>query len=99
MMYASRSTFVAPFGSHRARSRFSRWTTCRSLVAALLGMTGVAPLSAQRSPCDPARARALVASRDLYCLSLVASPDGPGASGHVELGRAPDPFTIAVTAD
>ena len=38
-------------------------------------------------------------SRDLYCLSLVPSPDMQGVTGRVELGRAPGPFTIAVTAD
>ena len=56
-------------------------------------------LFAQRSLCDTAPVGALVPSRDLYCLVLVASPDVPDVSGHVELGRAAGPFTIAVTAD
>src|SRR6266550_7619098 len=63
-------------------------------------MTGLLPtaLSGQRSLCDAAPAGALVPSRDLYCLVLVASPDIAGVSGRVELGRAPGPFTIDVTA-
>ncbi|HEY2378760.1 MAG TPA: multicopper oxidase family protein [Gemmatimonadaceae bacterium] len=74
-----------------------------AIVAALFGLTfwlaPIGSLSAQRSLCDPAPAGALVPSRDLYCLSLVASPDFVGVSGRVELGRLPGPFTIAVTAD
>jgi FtsP/CotA-like multicopper oxidase with cupredoxin domain len=64
-------------------------------------MAGLIPavLSAQGSLCDKAPAGSLVPSRDLYCLVLVASPDITGVSGQVELGRAPGPFTIAVTAD
>jgi suppressor of ftsI len=57
-----------------------------------------APLSAQRSLCAAAPAGELVPSRDLYCLVLVASPDIEGVSGQLELGRAPGPFTIDVTA-
>jgi len=38
-------------------------------------------------------------SVDLYCMELVPRPDVPGASGVVELGRAPSPFDVAVTAD
>src|SRR5438105_5471587 len=67
-----------------------------TIWAALL-VPGV--LSAQQSLCDTAPAGALMPSRDLYCLVLVPSPDVQGVSGEVELGRAPDPFTIAVTAD
>jgi hypothetical protein len=73
----------------------------RSAIVALLCLVlPIVALPAQRrSLCDAAPAGALVPSRDLYCLSLVASPGVPGVSGHVELGRARDPFTIAVTAD
>jgi suppressor of ftsI len=40
------------------------------------------------------------ASRDLYCLALVAAPGVPAAvMGRVELGHPPGPFTVAVTAD
>jgi len=66
------------------------------LVLALLAPSA---LSAQRSLCDTAAAGSRVPSRDLYCLVLVASPDITGVSGQVELGRAPGPFTIAVTAE
>ncbi len=41
-----------------------------------------------------------VASRDLYCLTLIAVPGEPAAvSGHVDLTRVSGPFTLAVTAD
>jgi FtsP/CotA-like multicopper oxidase with cupredoxin domain len=71
----------------------------RSLIVVFALATSTAPLSAQRSVCDPAPAGALVPSRDLYCLSLVPTPDIQGVSGRVRLGRTPGPFTIAVTTD
>jgi amidohydrolase family protein len=52
--------------------------------------------AAQQRPCDPA---ALGPSRDLYCIELVAAPGIAGASGMVELGHVPGPFTVAVTPD
>ena len=70
------------------------------IVAPLCLLLPIASLTAQqRSICDPAPAGTLVPSRDLYCLSLVPNPDIRGVTGRVELGRAPGPFTIAVTAD
>ncbi len=39
------------------------------------------------------------ASRDLYCLELLPAPGLGVASGHVELGRNPGPFSVAVDAD
>ena len=71
----------------------------RSLIVVFALATSTVPLHAQRSLCDPAPAGTLVASRDLYCLSLVPTPDIQGVSGRVELGRSPGPFTIAVTSD
>ncbi|MDQ4080467.1 MAG: multicopper oxidase domain-containing protein, partial [Gemmatimonadota bacterium] len=38
-------------------------------------------------------------SRDLYCIELIPSPDLPNASGRVELGYLPNPFTVATTVD
>ncbi len=41
-----------------------------------------------------------VASRDLYCLTLIAVPgESAAVAGHVDLSRVPGPFTVAVTAD
>ena len=72
----------------------------RSAVVVLTSlMAPTASLSAQQSICDPAPARALAPSRDLYCLSLVPSPEIQTVSGRVELGRTSGPFTIAVTVD
>ncbi|MFI5250448.1 MAG: multicopper oxidase family protein [Gemmatimonadales bacterium] len=40
------------------------------------------------------------ASRDLYCLTLIALPgESAAVAGHVDLSRVPGPFTVAVTAD
>jgi FtsP/CotA-like multicopper oxidase with cupredoxin domain len=55
-----------------------------------------APASAQ--VCDRP-ADTLAASRDLYCLALIAVPGLNTASGDVELGRLPGPFTVDVTPD
>jgi FtsP/CotA-like multicopper oxidase with cupredoxin domain len=71
----------------------------RSLVVVFAIAASTGRLLARRSPCDSAPAGALVPSRDLYCLSLVPTPDIQGVSGRVELGRAAGPFTIAVTPD
>jgi FtsP/CotA-like multicopper oxidase with cupredoxin domain len=49
-------------------------------------------------PCD-ASAPPLAPSRDLYCLELAAPPGISGASGVVELGWTPGPFTIPVNSD
>jgi FtsP/CotA-like multicopper oxidase with cupredoxin domain len=48
-------------------------------------------------PCDPQVP--LGPSHDLYCLELVPAPGSREASGRVELGIPPGPFTVAVTAD
>ena len=40
------------------------------------------------------------ASRDLYCLTLIAVPgESAAVAGHADLSRVPGPFTLAVTAD
>jgi len=56
-----------------------------------------APTAAQQRPCDPPAP--LGPSRDLYCIELVPAPGIDGASGTVELGHVPGPFTVAVTSD
>ena len=71
----------------------------RSLIVVFALALLSAPLTAQQSLCDPAPAGTLAPSRDLYCLSLVPSPEIQGVTGRVALGRPPGPFTIAVTAD
>ena len=70
-----------------------RHTACTVLSLSILAF---APLAAQASLCD-AKPSTLAPSRDLYCLSLVASPDMDSAKGQVELGHPVSPFTIAVT--
>ena len=60
----------------------------------LIGGTG--SVQAQR-PCDEPTSDG--PSRDLYCIELVPAPDARIASGRVELGHVPGPFTIAVSAD
>ena len=57
-----------------------------------------AQAAGQDRPCD-SPSSTLAPSRDLYCLQLVAAPGMHGVSGHVELGRIPGPFTIAVDAE
>jgi FtsP/CotA-like multicopper oxidase with cupredoxin domain len=57
---------------------------------------GVTPAAAQR-PCDAPTP--LGPSRDLYCIELVPAPGIAGASGLVELGHVPGPFTVSVTRD
>lgn len=52
---------------------------------------------AQR-PCD-SPSGSLGPSRDLYCLELSAPPSVEGASGVIELGWKPGPFTIPVSSD
>jgi suppressor of ftsI len=64
-------------------------------VAVLLA---AAPRAAGQRPCDAAAAP-LAPSRDLYCLELSAPPGSSGATGVVELGWRPGPFTIPVSAD
>lgn len=48
-------------------------------------------------PCDPQIP--LGPSHDLYCIELVPAPGFREASGRVELGNPPGPFTVAATAD
>jgi suppressor of ftsI len=62
-------------------------------LALALGLDPV-PAMARQRPCDAPDS--LGASRDLYCIELVAAPDIAGASGRVELGHLPGPFTVAV---
>ncbi len=54
------------------------------------------PLLAQAGPHDCPRLVASGASADLYCMPLTAAP-GLSATGAVELGWVPGPFTVAVT--
>ena len=61
----------------------------------LFALAGIA--HAQR-PCDVPQAPH-GPSRDLYCIELIPSPDIPNASGRVELGYLPNPFTVATTVD
>src|SRR5918995_5207564 len=67
-----------------------------SLVVSVCVLGWNGSVHAQR-PCDPPTADG--PSRDLYCIELVAAPDSRGASGRVELGHIPGPFTIAVSPD
>jgi suppressor of ftsI len=55
-----------------------------------------ASVSAQERPCDAPDS--LGPSRDLYCIELIPAPGAEGATGTVELGHVPGPFTVAVTA-
>ena len=64
------------------------------LLALALALT---PLTAQQGPCSPSTP--LGPSRDLYCIELIAAPGVEGATGAVELGHVPGPFTVAVTAE
>jgi FtsP/CotA-like multicopper oxidase with cupredoxin domain len=57
----------------------------------------ISPATAQQRPCDPPAP--LGPSRDLYCIELVPAPGIDQASGLVELGHVPGPFTVAVTPD
>jgi FtsP/CotA-like multicopper oxidase with cupredoxin domain len=57
----------------------------------------VASNAAQQRPCDAPAPHG--PSRDLYCIELVPAPGIHGASGLVELGHVPGPFTVAVTPD
>jgi suppressor of ftsI len=57
----------------------------------------ISPAIAQQRPCD--QPAPLGPSRDLYCIELVSAPGIIGASGLVELGQVPGPFTVAVTPD
>ena len=69
----------------------------RWLSLVLLLWPAVTVATAQQRPCD--NASPLGPSRDLYCLELVPAPGITGASGRVELGHVPGPFTVAVTRD
>ena len=71
--------------------------TPRALPLILSLAASPIPGAAQERPCDePAP---LGPSRDLYCIELVPAPGIAGASGLVELGHLPGPFTVAVTPD
>ncbi|MFL5472777.1 MAG: multicopper oxidase family protein [Gemmatimonadales bacterium] len=59
---------------------------------------GTGPALAQTRPCDAASSPDSP-SRDLYCMELVAAPGFSGASGRLELGHIPGPFTTAVAPD
>ena len=68
------------------------------IVVPLASLLLACPLAAQSSLCagdEPP----LGASRDLYCIELVPAVGIRSASGRVELGRTPGPFTVDVTVD
>ena len=67
------------------------------ILALLAWLAAAVPSAAAQRPCDPSTP--LGPSRDLYCIELVPAPGIDGASGLVELGHVPGPFTVAVTAD
>ena len=79
----------------------------RIATAALwLGVGAVVPglatgtAAAQEAvPCTPDEAGAVVASPDLYCMTLLPTARVPGATGSVELRRPAGPFSMAVTPD
>ena len=81
------------------RCQRSLFLPYRAPVVLILLMMGVRPIAAQTSLCAPHSDGGLVASRDLYCLVLVPTPELEGTSGHVELGREVGPFTLSVTRD
>src|SRR5216117_1441150 len=70
--------------------------TMRTLVVALPFVFATAQPQVA-SLCD-GPSRPLAASRDLYCIELIAAPRIVGASGRVELLMRPGPFTVDVTA-
>jgi suppressor of ftsI len=59
----------------------------------------VAAVAVQQRPCEPQPAAEVRPSRDLYCLELLPAAGVRDASGVVELGHVPGPFTVAVTAE
>ena len=73
----------------------------RSVVSGLLaGLLATQVIRAQ--VCDRVDSSGVrsAASRDLYCLTLIAVPgESATVAGHVDLSRVPGPFTLAVTAD
>jgi suppressor of ftsI len=70
-----------------------RWSI--PLIASLAA--SIASAAAQQRPCDAPTPDG--PSRDLYCIELVPAPGIAGASGLVELGHVPGPFTVSVTPD
>ena len=69
---------------------------CRAI--AFVSAVSASELSGQTSACDGPE-RPLSPSRDLYCIELVPATGIRAATGRVELGRKPGPFTVDVTAD
>jgi suppressor of ftsI len=76
------------------------------VLAVVLGASGVQAQLCERgataipTATQTARMAAPVASRDLYCLTLVAAAgQSPSVAGWVDLTRVPGPFTVAVTGD
>jgi suppressor of ftsI len=82
------------------QSRANRYARMRraGVCFPLAAMVAISSAAAQDRPCDDPPAP-LAPSRDLYCIELIAAPGIRDASGRVELGRMPGPFTIAVAAD
>ncbi|MBA3318487.1 MAG: multicopper oxidase family protein, partial [Gemmatimonadales bacterium] len=67
------------------------------LSALLVLLSASFTSAAAQRPCDPPAP--LGPSRDLYCIELIPAPGIRGASGLVELGHVPGPFTVASTSD
>jgi suppressor of ftsI len=72
----------------------------RAAVSLALGLVLAAPprVAIAQHPCDAAAAP-IAPSRDLYCIELAAPPGISGATGVIELGWTPGPFTVPVSAD
>ena len=75
-----------------------------SLIVGATTLGGIL-LVVARSPtssalaCTSSDTTGLRPSTDLYCMELVPRPEVAAATGTVELGRAPSPFDVALTAD
>ena len=80
-------------------ARWQRRTTGWLMTLWMMAMAGL-PALAQTPPdrcTDPDAS--LSQGNDLYCLTLTPKPELIGATGHVEMGRVPSPFGIAVAPD
>lgn len=85
----------------RALSRTPGGAARTALALALAAAALAAPPTAGAQVCDGPPSAGPGPSRDLYCMTLVPDPVRglEAASGRVELGRIPGPFTVTVTAD
>ena len=87
-------------GSGAGRRRAGERMRTRLATTVLAAVSAVSlPAAAQEAACGDAFRGDRAASRDLYCIDLVASPGITGIAGVVELAFAPSPFRPAVTRD